>query len=167
MHSSLQPKRRNGRSGVHLCAVNVLWVDACAQCLRESFKRAWMNSPWQELSPERNACLHVCALHECIFLRTTVWELAQMGTNTCTKICQFGYLGQRNFTCTLVCWRASGEELLSHQVIRWKMQALIPSQLIIKECMWDRPLTHNVIKPSTFLYLQNFTSLVCFSLNVR
>lgn len=164
VHSFLQPKRRNGRSGGHLCAVNVLWVDACAQCLRESFKRAWMNSAWQELTPERSTCLHVCVLHECIFLCPTVWERAQMGTNTCTKIRQFVYLGQRNFTCPLICWRALGEELLSHRVFGRKMQVwFLPNYPSKNACGTDHSLTSLNLWPN----LQNWlTSLVFLSLKV-
>lgn len=60
-----------GGMGDQVCIcvrVQVLWVNACAQRLGESFKRAWMSSAWQELTPERNTCLHVCVLHECIFM---------------------------------------------------------------------------------------------------
>lgn len=152
IHSLLQPKRRNRRSGVHPCAVNVLWVDACAQCLGESFKRAWMSSAWQDLTPERNTCLHVCALHDCISL--------------CTKMGADGYKHvHQGISFTLdrgishARWYAKGPRVQNCWTTRSFVEAdLIPSQLTIKECMWDRPLTH-VIKPSTSP--QNwFTSLV-------
>lgn len=96
-------------------------------------------NPWEE---HLSTCMCFAWVH------FSVYDCVRMATDGYKHVHEFVYLGQRNFTCTLVCWRASGEEMLSRKVVCWKMLALIPSQLTIKKCMWDRPLPQ-VLKPST------------------
>lgn len=71
------------------CASVCLGVDACALCLGECFRRAWTGSAWQELTPERSACLHVCVLHEC----SSVCVWTQTGTCTRAETSQLVCLG--------------------------------------------------------------------------